>query len=321
MKVKLPYALNNNQLVHIDDIKGSGIQEDCFCPSCGAVLIARKGTKKVHHFAHYKTMECEHALESALHLAAKEILSKEKKFRIPAYAKEINEEDVFNEDVEVFIDLPSSLTLIKEETFVVDDVILEKRTDNIIPDIVLEIKGQKVIVEIAVTHFIDEVKLEKIKQLGISTIEIDLSKSDRTINNEILKEEIIIGTENKKWIYNRAAERRYNAERTKFISDNRYEAIHEERKREELLSKNTKEIRVKEEKVYKRIKGRGLIGVTQKTEYVSPCPIKRKEYKGEYIAEVKMHCIACLHFNGFFNARKSICCLGEYHINKQSSQT
>ena len=34
----------------------------------------------------------------------------------------------------------------------------------------------KCIVEIAVTHFIDEVKEQKIKEIGLPTIEIDLSK-------------------------------------------------------------------------------------------------------------------------------------------------
>ena len=58
----------------------------------------------------------------------------------------------------------------------VDNVTLERKLGDIVPDVILDIDGQQLMVEIAVTHFIDEVKGEKIRELDVSTIEIDLSK-------------------------------------------------------------------------------------------------------------------------------------------------
>lgn len=339
MKVKLPYALKNNQLIHISDLDGSGLQNDCFCPGCGALLIARKGKVKVHHFAHYKTTECEHALETALHLAAKEIILKEKKFRIPSFYKELDEEDIFGENEEVFIELPDSIKLIDEETFDVDNVMLEKRTNNIIPDLILVIKGQKIFVEIAVTHFIDETKLHEIKRLGISTIEIDLSKLDRTISHEKLKSELITGTESKSWIYNRAIEKRFNYEKSQLISDNDierklYEDEMEEQDKEERERRERKEsnrrfyaLHTKEIKthIYKREVPDVFSGETttieKLIEHVSPCPEKKKMYRGEYYANIDTHCKRCDYFRGYFKDGTAISCLAEYYHKKNNKES
>ena len=47
---------------------------------------------------------------------------------------------------------------------------MEQRYGNIVPDIVLVSNGKELFIEIFVTHRIDEVKLEKLKQANISTI-------------------------------------------------------------------------------------------------------------------------------------------------------
>ncbi|HVU13267.1 MAG TPA: competence protein CoiA family protein, partial [Phototrophicaceae bacterium] len=83
IELKLPFGLRDGQLFHVSEVE-SGLACNCFCPACGQPLVARKGAKVTHHFAHYKAETCEHAVETALHLAAKDILFKEKQIRIPA---------------------------------------------------------------------------------------------------------------------------------------------------------------------------------------------------------------------------------------------
>ncbi|MBK7175222.1 MAG: hypothetical protein IPH84_18845 [Bacteroidales bacterium] len=47
-------------------------------------MIARKGKRMQHHFAHHNKQVCEGALQTALHIAAKEILKRNKKIMLPA---------------------------------------------------------------------------------------------------------------------------------------------------------------------------------------------------------------------------------------------
>ncbi len=85
--------------------------------------------------------------------------------------------------------------------------------DYIKVDIELEnnLLNTKLLVEIKVRHGCDEDKIEKIKKLGIDTIEIDLSsltdlKNDTPVNLEEQIIDIITKGTNTTWIYNREAE-------------------------------------------------------------------------------------------------------------------
>ena len=156
------YALRDNQIVHISDVE-SGINCNCRCSACDEPLIARKGSKVMHHFAHKSTKNCEYGYQTSLHLAAKDIISKNMIFSVPELylnLKMCNKREL--------LEPAAVLTVYK--------VILEKRLDTIIPDILLETNIGKIIVEIYVTHEIDNEKKKKIKSLTIPTIEIDLSK-------------------------------------------------------------------------------------------------------------------------------------------------
>lgn len=82
-KQHLLYGIRNNKLVHISEVE-KGIKCDCTCPACKGRLIAKKGNKVIHHFAHYNADECEYGYQTSLHLAAKEILLNAKEIFIPA---------------------------------------------------------------------------------------------------------------------------------------------------------------------------------------------------------------------------------------------
>ena len=187
MKQNLIYAIKNNELIHISDVV-SGIKCECFCPSCSGVLIARKGLKRSHHFSHYTDRECAYGYETALHLAAKEILLKSKRIWLP--------------EVFAFEDEHNKKIVSKDLNIEIDNVTLEKKLDNFIPDIIIEVKGKKFIVEIAVTHPIDKKKLEKIKAYNISTLEINLSRIGREITAELLSDIVIGKSKYKTWKYN-----------------------------------------------------------------------------------------------------------------------
>ncbi len=189
---KLLYGLKDNELYSIDEVD-NGLSCGCSCPACGHQLIARKGTIKAHHFAHYKSSDCLSGLETALHKICKELIFNSQTFTTPV------------------LYYPNTSYEIFEETKIqVDNVELEKRMNGIIPDIVVESKGKKLFVEIVVSNSVDFSKRYKIETQNIATIVIyakDLLnllylKRDFRLNDTNFQNEIVNGTKYKFWLHN-----------------------------------------------------------------------------------------------------------------------
>lgn len=68
---QIPYGERNGRLLHISEV-GSGVACGCICPECGGPLVARKGPKTSHHFAHYPGANCNP--ETVLHRLGKQLL-------------------------------------------------------------------------------------------------------------------------------------------------------------------------------------------------------------------------------------------------------
>ena len=108
--IKLPCGLDKNGKIITIENAVKGLACGCFCPGCKQPLEAKKGTERVHHFAHKnRAYDCEHGYQSALHYLAKELFEK-------------------NE----------YLMFIKNNTpvkYKIDSVEVEHKLDEIIPDI------------------------------------------------------------------------------------------------------------------------------------------------------------------------------------------
>lgn len=194
MKFKLPFGLKSGELLHISEVE-KGLACDCTCPSCEHPLVARKGEKTSHHFAHHKGKECEHGLETALHIAAKEILKKHKKIILPETFMEIQGENTENWKVS------------KEIQLNFDKVELETYQQGIVPDVLVYIQEKPFMIEITVTHKTSKEKIEKARKQGVSILEINLEHFERDFSIENLENEIIHKTSNKKWLLNIKAEK------------------------------------------------------------------------------------------------------------------
>lgn len=192
---KTPYGEDKEgRQVHISALseesdKYRGIKCELVCPACGSALIAKLGEAREHHFAHASSFPCEYGLETALHKRAKEILEEEKRINLP----------------EITV---RSEVLAGCKQVILDKVWLENRLGNIRPDVRATSKeGKELLVEIYVTHEVGKKKIKRIQELGISTIEVDLSDlSHASISDEELRSILIQGTEKKKWLYNAFAE-------------------------------------------------------------------------------------------------------------------
>lgn len=195
MKFKLPFGLKDGKtLVHIDEVE-SGLKCNCVCPDCHHPLVARKGEKTAHHFAHHKGKECEHGLETALHLAAKEILERHKKIIIPEVVLRLG------------ANRHNDWTISNEIEIEFDEVKLESYHQGVVPDVLVYIKGKPLMIEVTVTHKTGEEKIQKVREQGISILEINLEHFDRMFSLEDLEREVIYNTTNKKWLLNIKAEK------------------------------------------------------------------------------------------------------------------
>ena len=195
--MQLIYAIDKNTetLVHVDMVP-NGNQCHCKCPGCGEDLIAKnKGKIKDHHFAHDQDHVCHHGYQTQLHLLSKAIFSEVEQFQLPDFQMEIN----------AFL----NVTIQKEKRIQIKEVLSEERIDSIIPDVkLIDSFGDAYLIEIKVTHAVDEVKKEKIKALNLSCLEIDLSNFELSSKDE-LKKTLLTDQSKWQWIYLKDEEKKH----------------------------------------------------------------------------------------------------------------
>ncbi len=187
------YAYNKEGiLVHVDTVE-RGHKCKCTCSKCGKELIARKGEKKKHHFAHSPGVECPQAYETSLHHLAKKVIKDGCFIQLPELVCETeNRAKIFGRKN------PNKKTY----KFKPDRVEVEQAINDFIPDVLVYLKNSPLIVEIYVTHKVDDEKKQKIKNSEISAIQIDLSNIDREITEAEIKKLLESGS-NTEWLYNK----------------------------------------------------------------------------------------------------------------------
>jgi hypothetical protein len=219
-RAKLTFGANEQgAIVHISEV-GSGLSCKCKCPNpeCDAQLIAKKGEEKIHHFAHRNAPECVGSIESALHLAAKQLFQQESIIMLPGARVVAVAQDVYG--FSHAID-----RTIKSQIVTYTKVEHELMLDSIRPDIILYVGEERLLIEIAVTHKCDVAKIDKLISLNLAALEIDLSELQNEWNWETLHKAIFEDTSNRIWLNNRKANRRLNEakqilhERLEFINN------------------------------------------------------------------------------------------------------
>lgn len=177
-------ALNHEQkLIHIDDaIRGLACECTCFC--CHEQVIAKKGPTNEHHFAHVSLKEsCQINPESILHVFAKEVILETKGMMMPALPDQ-------EHTVATWWDF--------------DEVQAEMKLGIIRPDIVAFCKEEPILIEMEVTHFVDDKKQAILNSLQLKTLEVDVSgllKPDIRIPSEEAKQWILDNTDDKRWLF------------------------------------------------------------------------------------------------------------------------
>lgn len=201
-------GLKNSKIVHVTEVE-SGLKCNCYCPCCGGKFVAYKGKVLRPHFKHQVESSCNYSFETSLHYLAKEIIQKKKYLDLPVVNWIIpnTPSSWFSRDSSEN-SLPP-FEAIEFQRIYFDKVEVEKWEGNFIPDLKCFVGNKQLLMEITVTHGINDKKLEKIKSHDLPLIEINLSLLEHTISRKTLAKALYNkkGNSNErisnfKWIHN-----------------------------------------------------------------------------------------------------------------------
>lgn len=180
----------DGQRADVKDV-ANGLQCRCVCFECGQPVLAKQGPKLRWHFAHHAPTNCRPTPESELHFFAKTLLADRLWLWIPAVRANA-------------AGLTAPISDRRQYEF--SEVQVEKADGNVRPDLLLATASGKILhVEIYVRHRVDPIKLEKLRNRGISSVEIDLSKLDW--DDRGAWEAAILETAPREWLHNARAAR------------------------------------------------------------------------------------------------------------------
>lgn len=190
---RIGYGLLGVDLKHISEVP-SGLACGCRCIDCGLVLIAKKGRNRAAHFAHHDASNCDGGLETLLHRLSKEIFGQLREMELPAY--EFSRSSYVNLER---VRYSGTVREARRVSFTRADI--EIPLSGLIPDVVVWNGSHRLIVEIAVTHRVDQEKLDRIRTLGIPALEIRLCAADSLLTRAELMAKIESDRACKHWLF------------------------------------------------------------------------------------------------------------------------
>ena len=224
---KTAYALKNGQITHISNVS-RGLECGCICVACKGQLVAKKGSEKVHHFAHTADPNCLGAAETALHLLSKELFKELNSIVLPQY--NFSKERKLKRNYHV---ITHEEVIVKGGEAEITRALIEQTEVRFKPDITLESNSKKLFVEIAVTHKVDRNKLRHIRKCGLPAIEIHLDLADALLSRDELRNKLQADLASKRWLFHpkqREAERIFFEKIRDAIRKSRAPAISTQRK-------------------------------------------------------------------------------------------
>ena len=178
---------------------------DCVCPGCAAPLAAKaqESRRKRPHFAHLADAGCATGRETGIHGRAKQLIAERQLLVLPAWMGDL-------------IDMPNPPLARDDDGYLhrgrpVDyparqvglyGVEVERSFGEYQPDVVAHDDSGELLIEIRVTHAVDERKAKRVLAHGRRMIEIDLSQFARDTPHDTAAFEhaVLSNLANRDWI-------------------------------------------------------------------------------------------------------------------------
>jgi hypothetical protein len=166
-------------------------------------MLANNGEIRVHHFANAHGVECVSGLETVLHRLAKEILGNATDILVPGHRwsrQQCVGERIVTLDRQLF----------GGGRVYIDAVDIESQQfPGMRPDALVEWTSptgarKRILVEIAVRHRVDGVKLRKIQRLGLPALEVLMGSELASQPPDTVRSKLLHSTEGKQWLYHPA---------------------------------------------------------------------------------------------------------------------
>ena len=182
----MSYGLRDGIFVSANDVQ-RGLACGCICPACRCALVAKKGSYRAAHFAHFDREDCGGWLETVVHQRAKALLVEEKKLMLPPVYR-VPGKCIFPWRLVTFEKIDVEVTL-----------------GNGRADAIGIINGKPLAIEIAVSHKISEKRIFEYRELGHAAVEIDIPPM-KNANDDTIRSILTTTALESRWICNRHIE-------------------------------------------------------------------------------------------------------------------
>lgn len=196
MRVPFGFSTENGRLYAPREVP-LGKACGCICPGCKQPLFAKHAPsgKVTPHFAHAPGSECANGLETAVHLAAKQLIESERELFVPKLEAILEHHDALG-------NTHSRRQLLGDGGRTpLTAVRVEESYGDFRPDLIaVPVGGLEICVEVAVTHFVDDAKLARIKAAGTPALEFDL-RQYRDFTWDSLRNALVEGGAKVRWLF------------------------------------------------------------------------------------------------------------------------
>ncbi|MEN1944456.1 competence protein CoiA family protein [Luteimonas sp. MJ293] len=201
---RVPFGLKDGRIWAPSEVpKGKAC--GCVCPACHAPLVAKaqESRRRRPHFAHLTDTGCQTGRETGIHERAKQLIADYQRLAVPAWAGDPidmpNPPHARDEDGCLHwgrpVDYPARSMELR-------DIEIERSFGTYKPDVVARDEVGELLIEVRVTHAVDDIKAERVQAQGRRMVEIDLSQLHRDIPHDLAAFEhaVLDDAANRSWI-------------------------------------------------------------------------------------------------------------------------
>jgi Competence protein CoiA-like family len=218
--LRIPFGLRDQRIWAPLEVE-NGDSCGCVCPACEAPVTARHGRGvRQPHFSHKAAGDCSGNFETAAHSYAKHLIELHSRILLPEW---IGGPSFPNPPVAHTAEgkllkggkvaWPARITDLR-------DVRPELSAGEFRPDITSRDEQGELLIEIRVSHAVDDTKAAAVRRGGYRMIEIDLSRMAGAMwyDMERFKNEVLFSETNRTWISHPAAEAAWRSARDRVMA-------------------------------------------------------------------------------------------------------
>lgn len=293
--VPFGYLTAESKLVDVHQVP-SGKRCGCLCPSCRAPLVARKGKKKIWHFAHDSKSEvttklerCSYSFYVSARMMALQLIEERLSIKLPKYVLELSEQLPFSDRY-----IQVSETVTESSWVVICDISINEEISGSKVDLLGHVDGYPLAIIFSHPGRKNHWHVESIsnQKAGVVEISLDALKDRfRTMDSrtktysDVLENYITSDLPSKKWIYHPRLLHCETVAKSKLI-----EEIARASKQSALRSNSSGNRAVVEDNLFKGLKNI-QVPRTKNTRFMFTCRLCNSNWVGT--GEDKANCQKC----------------------------